>query len=361
MKHSWETHSMHRGPRAMLRLAGLVVALILVAAACSSDDDAGGSGTGDDGPGGELTVYSGRSENLIGPLIERFETETGIDVAVRYAGSTELALLIREEGDRSPADVFLSQSPGAVAFLEQEGLLANLPQTILSNVDEQFRSPEAKWVGVSGRQRVLIYNPELISEADLPTSVFDLVDPAFEGKIGVAPANGSFQDFVTAMRAEVGDEKTSEWLEGLDANNPRIYADNSSIVAAVGRGEVATGLVNHYYGLRALAEDPSFEGVNHRFAADDIGSLVIVTGAAALENRDNPDLAEQFIAFLLSTEAQEFFSGETLEYPLAAGVDPPENVPPFEGGAAGFIDFASLGGGLESTVSLIEESGLGEG
>lgn len=307
---------------------------------------------------GKVVIYSGRTQNLVEPILNRFAEETGIDVEVRYGDSTDLALLIAEEGDRSPADVFLAQSPGAVGYLDAAGLLGTLPDDILDRVPDQFHASDGSWVGFSGRKRVLVYNPELTSEAELPDSVLDLVDPEWSGRIGVAPSNASFQDFVTAMRVELGDDATREWLEGIAANDAFTFANNGAIVQAIGRGEIEVGLVNHYYVYQALAQDPDFPGVNHAFAPDDIGSLVIVTGATMLADTDNVDQAEQLITFLLGEEAQRYFSDQTFEYPLAAGAEPADILPEVDLTLASDIDLDLLGGDLESTREMIRDAGL---
>jgi iron(III) transport system substrate-binding protein len=310
--------------------------------------------------GGTVVIYSGRTEELVRPILDRFVEETGIDVQVRYGNTSDLELLIEEEGDQSPADVFLSQSPGAVGYLDQRGLLGTLPAELLSLVPEVFRADDGSWVGLSGRQRVLAFNPEIVPETELPSSVLDLTDEEWSGRIGIAPSNASFQDFVTAMRLELGDEATAEWLEGIAANDPVTFANNGAIVAAIGRGEVDVGLVNHYYVYQALAEDPDFPGRNHNFAADDVGSLVIVTAASALAAADHPDEGEQLIEFLLGDEAQRYFSHETFEYPLATGVAPADVLPDVDLTAASDLDLDldDLGGDLEITREMIRDAGL---
>ena len=252
------------------------------------------AGASDDG--GTVVIYSGRTEELVEPILDRFSDETGIDVEVRYGNTSDLALLIEEEGDQAPADVFLSQSPGAVGYLDRRGLLGTLDDAVLERVPERFHAGDGSWVGFSGRQRVLAFNPEIIPEDELPASVLDLTGEEWSGRIGIAPSNASFQDFVSAMRLELGDEATNEWLEGIAANDPVTFANNGAIVAAIGRGEVDVGLVNHYYVYQALAEDPDFPGRNHNFAADDIGSLVIVTAASVLAGADHPDEANELVA-----------------------------------------------------------------
>ena len=334
-----------------IKLGATLLAVVVIGSAAPA-------AAGDDG--GTVIVYSGRTEELVKPILDRFAEETGIDVEVRYGNTSDLALLIEEEGDQAPADVFLSQSPGAVAYLDERGLLGTLDESVLALVPEQFHASDGSWVGFSGRQRVLAFNPQILPEDELPASVLDLTGEEWSGRIGIAPSNASFQDFVTAMRLELGDEATTEWLEGIAANDPITYANNAAIVAAIGRGEVDTGLVNHYYVYQAQAEDPDFPGRNHNFAADDIGSLVIVTAASVLAGADHPDEAGALVEFLLSEEAQRYFSDETFEYPLASGVEPADVLPDVDLVAASDIelDFDEFGGDLATTREMIRDAGL---
>lgn len=341
---------MRRRPRSV-RAAGLLAVLLAVATvapACSSDE-------------GRLVIYSGRTRNLVEPLLEQFSEETGIAIDVVYDDSANLALAIDEEGSNTPADVFLSQSPGAVGFLDEEGRLAELPQSVLDLVPDDLRASDGDWVGLSGRVRTLVFNPELVDAADLPESVLALTDPKYSGQVAVAPTNGSFQDFVTAMRTELGEDEAAEWLQGMADNDSPTYPNNLAIVQAVGRGEVPMGLVNHYYLHRERAEDPDISAENHFFPSGDLGSLLIVTAASIVDGTDRSAEAERFIEFMLGAEAQEFFSGETFEYPLAAGIEPAGTVPPLDEISTTRIDLDELGGGLERTTELIESSGLARG
>jgi iron(III) transport system substrate-binding protein len=319
--------------------------LTAVAAACGSDEEA-------------LIVYSGRSEDLIGPLLEEFTATTGTPVAARYGQSADLALLIQQEGERSPADVFISQSPGAVGLLSGEGSLKQLSEDTTSLVGEPYRNGSGYWVGLSGRVRVLVYNSELVPTGELPASVFDLVDDRYRGRVALAPANGSFQDFVTGMREIHGDEATQDWLDGMERNDSPTYANNSSIVQAVGRGEVDMGLVNHYYNLRALNEDPSLSSVNHFFG--DVGSLVIITAGAVPASSDRSEQAEELLRYLLSRQAQLFLADGTFEYPLALGDAGPAGLPSLAALDATTYDFETLSGGLLKTKEMIDASGLEE-
>ena len=132
--------------------------------------------------------------------------------------------------------------------------LAELPDDVLDRVDERFRDGDGRWVGTSGRARVIVYNTDELTEDEVPDSVFDLTDPKWKGKVGLPPTNASFQAFVTAMRLEVGDERTRQWLEDLKANDPKFYERNTPVVEAVAAGEIEVGLVNHYYLYLVKAE-----------------------------------------------------------------------------------------------------------
>jgi iron(III) transport system substrate-binding protein len=323
------------------------VALALIGTACGGDD-------------ADVTIYSGRTDDLIQPIIDDFESTSGLNVEVKYGNSADLALLIEEEAasGSSKADIFLSQSPGSLGFLEQNGRLADLPAATLELVPASVSDDAGKWVGFSGRQRVLVYNTDAVDPSELPPSVFDMTDAQWSGRIGVAPANGSFQDFVTAMRATEGDAVTAAWLAELQANDPVIYANNNAIVAAVGRGEIDVGLVNHYYNYRALAENPDQPSANHVFADGDPGALLIVTGAAIVDGSDDVDAATQLIDFLLGSSGQQYFATETFEYPLAIGESPAANVPAIDFADVGGIAFEALGGGLERTREMIADAGF---
>ncbi len=330
-----------------MRCLTLVAGLALMTSACSG---------GGDEP--SVTIYSGRTENLIGPILDAFTAETGIAVRVKYAPSSDLALTISEEGDKTPADIFLSQSPGAIGFLEDAELLGVIPDDVLTLVPESVRDADGRWIGFSGRKRVLVYNPDLVDQDDLPTTIFELTDPAWAGRLAIAPPNGSFQDFVTAMRATQGDSATQAWLEGLGANDVQTFPNNNSIVAAVGRGEVAAGLVNHYYNYRFLAEDPNHNAINHHLDDDDPGSVLIITGAAIMKRSEHPEAAIELIKWLLGDSAQRYFADETFEYPLAPGVPTAATVPPVSFTGIESIDYGQLGGDLTVTRTMIADAGL---
>jgi len=305
-----------------------------------------------------LVVYSGRNEELVGPIIERFEEESGIDVEVRYGDTAELAATILEEGENSPADVFFSQDAGALGALADEGRLSPLPEDVLNRVEERFRDPNGQWVGISGRARVVAYNTEALSEEDLPDSILDFTDPEWEGRIGWAPTNGSFQAFVTALRLIEGEDAAREWLEGIQANDPRVYENNLAILEGVVSGEIDVGFVNHYYLFQLRQErGGDIPAANYYLQNGDPGALVNVAGIGVLNTSDNAAEAEEFLEFMLSEEAQRYFADETFEYPLIEGVPPNEELVPLSEIEAPNVDLGDLDD-LEGTLDLLRETGV---
>jgi len=333
------------------RLAVLFLALVSVALAVGCG---GGAGAGDDDPQ-RLTVYSGRAEELVGPLYERFERATGIQVDVRYGDSAELAATIAEEGPNSPAEVFFSQDAGALGAVASAGGLQPLPPDLLERVDPRFRDPEGRWVGVSGRARVVAYDTRKLKPAQLPDSIFAFTDRRWRERIGFAPTNASFQAFVSAMRITVGDARTLAWLKGIKANDPVLLDNNIQTLEAIARGEVEVGFVNHYYLYELRAERPDLPVENHYLRAKDPGSLVNVSGVGLLS--DSPE-AKRFAQFLLDVEGQRYFATDTEEYPLIRGVRSDEKLRPLDEVQGPELTLGELGAKLPSTVELIREAGL---
>lgn len=307
----------------------------------------------DDDPG-ELTVYSGRGESLVGALLERFEAETGIRVRVRYAGTAQLAVAILEEGDRSPADVYYAQDAGALGALADAEALAVLPNALLNQVDPKFRDSDGRWVGTSGRARVLVISPERVPNP--PASIFELTEPEWSGRVGWAPTNGSFQAFVTAMRQIHGDEATEDWLRAMIANDVREYPKNSPQVQAVHDGELDIGLVNHYYLYRFLDEDPNFRAANHFTDPGLAGALINIAGVGMLSASDNRGNALRFVEYLLGEHAQEYFRDQTSEYPLAAGIAARPELARLDELDPPSLALTSLAD-LEGTLALLQEVG----
>ena len=332
-------------PRSRTLVAACLGSALLVLPGAVAAQDAEGS----------LTVYSGRSESLVGPVLDSFTRASGIDVEVKYADTAELAALLLEEGDRSPADLFLAQDAGALGAVADAGLFAVLPDELLGRVPAAYNDADGEWAGVSGRARTVAYTTT--EELDLPESILGFTDPAWSGRIGWAPANGSFQAFVTALRVVEGEDVAREWLEGILANDPVDYPKNTAAVEGVAAGEVDVAFVNHYYLLRLLAENgDDYPVAQSFFTGGDTGSLVNVAGVGQLASSDQPDAAGALVAYLLGEEAQTYFSRSTYEFPLIDGVAADPRLPAIDSIESPDVDLSALAD-LQGTVTLLREVG----
>ena len=269
-----------------------------------------------------LTIYSGRSKSLVEPIIKQFEEKSGIQVEVSYGGTTQLAAALLTEGDKSPAALFWAQDAGALGAVSKKAMFEKLPESILTQVPSGFRDAEGFWVATSGRARVLAYSPERVKMEELPESIFDLTIPMWKGRVGLAPTNASFQAFVTSLRAQVGEEKTAEWLKGMKANGVKKYAKNTPIIEALAAGEIDVGLPNHYYLLRFKSKDSGFPVEQTFFKSSDPGNLVNIAGIGLLKSSKSKEAALKFVEFLLSSKAQQYFTSDVFEYPAIKGVTP---------------------------------------
>ena len=351
----------------IIRLALKVVFLMLILIAVVScgrpeythnSQDHGGSNSSSSttSDAGALVIYSGRSEKLVGPIIDQFRTATDIDVSVKYGKTSEIAALLLEEGSKSPADVFISQDPTGFGVVGD--LLAVSPSDIQESIPEWARSKDGKWIGISGRTRVVVYNTDLLKPEDVPSSMEAFTDPEWNGLIGWAPTNGSFQAMVTAMRMLWGEERTREWLQGIKDNNPKEYPKNTPTVDAVAKGEVSVGFVNHYYLYRFIAEHgEKFSARNKHLGKDDPGSVILASGVGILGTSDNTSNAEKFVRFLLSEPTQQYFASQTYEYPMVEGVKIHPLLEPLSEINKADIDLASLSD-LSGTQALLRDLGI---
>jgi iron(III) transport system substrate-binding protein len=313
---------------------------------------------------GPLVIYAGRRDVLVGPLVERFEQETGLDVEVRYGTDAELLATIQEEGEAARADLFWANTAGALGAASAAGLLAPLPDSLLRK-PAAFVPSGGQWVPVTTRFRVLAYNPQRVDTTALPASVMDLPQRTdLQGRVGWTPAYSSFQDFVTALRLTRGEEAAAQWIEGMKALAPKAYESNTPMLEALAAGEIDVALTNHYYVLRLLEGDnASADGpppvATHHFAEGDLGNLALVTGAGLLRTAAHPTAARRFLAYLLSEPAQAFAVGEVNEYPVAPGTTLPSSFLPFDRAVAlsPSLDFERLSD-LDATLDLLRRQGL---
>lgn len=309
-----------------------------------------------------LVIYSGRSDKFVKPVIEKFTQKTGIKVTVHAGKSTGLLNKLKVEGDRTEADLFLSNDAGTLQKGADLGLFANLPNSLASQVDANYRADNNTWIGLSARARVLVVNKNDELVKDLK-SVFDLADPKLKGKLGITNStNESYIAGVTVYMQAAGKDKTKKWLTGMKNNvNGKVFNKHSKIVAAVASGKLSAGLVNHYYIFRHLADNPD-AAVNivlpDQEGKDAMGIAWNVAGIAISKHAKHREAAEKLITYLLSPEGQQHFAEVNNEYPTRKGVAANKRVPPAGSYKVANVPMSALGKYRDETIDLIEEAGM---
>jgi iron(III) transport system substrate-binding protein len=345
------------------RIAGSSAVACGVLVACGLLAGCGSSGP--DSSGQSITLYNGQHEQTTDGLVTAFEKQTGITVNVRNDDEDTLANQIALQGSNSPADVFYTENSPALEFLQEKGLLAPVNSSTLAEATAKYNSPQGDWVGVSARVSVLIYNPSLIAKSQLPTSVLQLANPEYEGKLAFAAGETDFQPIVTAVTKAYGKATALSWLKGIKSNAAaHIVPDNETITDEVNRGQVAFGVINQYYWYRLKAEigASAMHSQLAYFAPHDPGYVIDVSGAAVLKSSKHQAAAQKFLAFLVSKQGQEIIARaagneQSYEYPLGSGVTTSAPETPFNQLQPYPITIAELGDG-SAAIALLQQVGL---
>jgi len=334
------------------------IALSLGISGCSASSQPESTSGAPIASDGQLTIYVGRAEDLISPLIDQFTADTGIEVSARYAATPELNALLLEEGENTPAQVFLSQDAGALGSLRNAGLLTALPETLTSLIPAGFTSVDGTWLGVTGRARVIAYDSERLTAAQVPDSVDELTSADWKGQVAFAPGNASMQSFVTALRVLEGEDAAAAWVGGMSENSPVLTESNNATLDLVNAGTVEIGLINHYYWYEKAAEiGASNMRAQLKFLPGDAGGIVNVTGAAIMTGSEGDPDALAFLEYLVSEKGQRYFVDTTYEYPLLPGIDAPAGLPSLSSLINAGLDLSDLDT-LSQTQALLARYGL---
>jgi iron(III) transport system substrate-binding protein len=328
-------------------LAAVVAAVALLA------------GCGSSGGRRSIVLYNGQHLELTQALISAFERRTGIDVRLRTNDGVVLADQILQEGRSSPADVYLAENSPELTNLEEHGLLARLPRSVVDQVAARYRSPRGDWVGLALRVGSLACRPGELGSSGPPASILDLARPEWHGRVAVAPLDSDFPPVVGAVIASRGEPAAAAWLAGLK-RNAQVYQDEEAVVAAVERGDVACGIVNQYYWYRLQRETAHrLHSRLYYFGDGDPGSVVNVSGAAVLASSRHRAAAERFVAFLVSPAGQRLVAqGDDFEYPVDPRTPPNAALRPFAGIAHSAFPVAALGDDREA-ARLVAAAGFG--
>ena len=291
-------------------------------------------------------------------LVSAFERKTGITVEVRSADEATLGNQILAEGSSSPADVFYAENTPVLEALRERGLLAPVRPSTLAAVPSRYSAPDGRWVGVTARAAVMVYNTRLIRPAELPGSILELASPRYRGKVAFAPSETDFQPLIASITALDGAPAAERWLKGLQSNSA-IYPDNETVVSQVNNGQSAIGLIDQYYWYRLrdeLGADEMHSALRY-YAPGDAGDLVNISGAAILRSSPNKPAAQELLAFMVSPEGQATIArSHSYEYPLRPGVAAAAVLPALAGLHPAALMPAQLGDGH---AALLVEQNLG--
>lgn len=306
----------------------------------------------------DLVIYNAQHEQLLDELIPLFEEESGLDVELRHGKDLEMANQITEEGEDSPADVFLTENSPAMTIVDNAGLFTELPEAVTATIPDDYVPADRTWTGFLARSTVAMYNTDTMTEADMPASILDFADPEWEGRVAFSPTGADFQAIVSAVLELEGEEATRTWLEGLEANGV-IVQNNLVVMQSVDSGEVDAGIAYHYYWYRDREENGTDSDTSalHFFGDQDPGAFLSISGAGILASSEKQAEAEEFLTWLTGTEAQQAMAESyALEYPLNpdASLDPA--VKPFGELEPPQVDVSSLNG--PQVTELMTEAGL---
>jgi iron(III) transport system substrate-binding protein len=275
-----------------------------------------------------IVVYSGRKEKAVKPLVEAFTKSTGIQSDLKVGKTSGLANEIRMERANPRGDLFISTEGGIMEILAKEGLFEPYQSPATKAVPEGFRSVSGAWVGISGRARVILYNKNLVSEKDIPKSVFELTDPRWKGKLSIAGTRErTTLAWVSTLVAQKGEALTREYIKALMANGLKILSDNTEVWQGVGRGEFAIGLTNSPNYHLAKKMDLPVGVVYPDQGPSEVGTPVSPNAVAIIKGSAHPESARKFIDFVLSPAGQRILVTSVYEIALVPGIEPGETLP----------------------------------
>lgn len=309
---------------------------------------------------GKLVIYSGRSEALIQPVLDAFKAKyPQVEILLKAGSNSELANALLEEAANPVADIFITTELFTVQSLATQGVFQSYLPADADQLPAEFIGQDQTWIGLTRRARVIMYNSELVSAQEAPTSIFDLTDAKWKGQIAAAgTTNGSMQAQIAAMRQLLGEEATEEWLKGLLANEVTFFGGHTDVRKAVGSGEFKIGLVNHYYFYLQQAEGSPVGIVFPDQGEGEIGLITNATAAGIVKGAHNLVAAQAFMDFLISPEGQKLFAELNYEYPLRAGVPLRQGVQPLEGFRLAAVDVVKAALDFDATFDLMERVGM---
>ncbi|MEX2119777.1 MAG: extracellular solute-binding protein [Pirellulales bacterium] len=309
----------------------------------------------------EVVVYTALDKEFSSPILDQFAAETGIRVRPRFdVESTKtvgLTQAIIAEGARPRCDVFWNNEILNTLRLEERGLLDSYRPKMAESYPAMYRSPDGTWHGFAGRARVLIVNTDLVPESERPTSIYDLADPRWRGRCGIAkPLFGTTATHAACLFAHLGDEEARQYFRDLKANDVQILAGNKQVALSVAGGQLAFGLTDTDDAIIELEHGHPVALVYPDREPDQLGTLFIPNTLAIIQGCRHPEQARRLVDFLLTPEVEaRLADSPSAQIPLHEGaalelrVETPSSIKAMQ------VDFAAAARQWDTAAAFIRD------
>jgi iron(III) transport system substrate-binding protein len=309
----------------------------------------------------QVVVYVSHDEEHSRQILDLFQSESGIEVLATYdTEATKTVGLVQRviaESASPVADVFWNNECGQTELLKEKGLLQPYVSPQSKTIPAHLKDAGGMWTGFAARSRVLVWNADMVTEAELPQKLEDLMAPKYKGKLAVAkPLTGTTLTHVAALYTVWGAQRTEKWLDGMLANDVLWDSGNGPVADKVGDGVRPFGLTDtDDVNVRRLGNKP----VRAFFLDQEeggLGSFVIPNSVMILKDAPNVENAKKLIDFLLSPRVEKLLAeGEAAQMPLQPGVEVPEHVTPVGELNTMAVDFAAVGTVLEERTQDLHD------
>ncbi|MEX2176565.1 MAG: extracellular solute-binding protein [Pirellulaceae bacterium] len=342
----------------MRRYSSAIVSVSLVVAMLGC-----GSSSPSAGPG-EVVVYAALDREFSEPVLDDFTAATGIRVLPKYdVESTKtvgLTAAILAEANRPRCDIFWNNELLNTLRLEEKGLLDVYKSPAAESYPEMYRSPTGTWHGFAGRARVLIVNTDLVKKDERPTSIYDLANPKWKGKVGIAkPVAGTTASHVACLFAALGEEKAKEFLRGLRANDVQILSGNKQVAIAAASGQIAFGLTDTDDAIIEIEKANPVTIVYPDRQDGELGTLFIPNTLAIIEGGPNPVAARKLVDYLLSPAVESKLAlGASAQIPLNPNVETKPRVETPATVQAMQVDFTAAAKQWDAAAQFIQQEFL---
>lgn len=307
----------------------------------------------------EVTLYTARAEQLIKPILEAYEKETGVKVNVVSGGEGPLMERLKAEGSNTPADIFMTVDAGNLWQASNMGLFQPVKSAALAaNIPANLRDPAGNWFGLSVRARTIFFNTQTVKPAQL-SSYEDLADPKWKGRLCLRTSKKVYnQSLVGTMIADKGVAATEKIVKGwVDNLAAPVFPDDTKMLEAIDAGQCDVGIANTYYYGRLLKKTPNLKVGIFWANQKQNGVHVNVSGAGVTKHAKNPKGAVKLLEWLSSETAQKLYADIDMEFAANPKVKANATVASWGTFKADLINVSEAGAKQAEAVKLMDRMG----